>query len=289
MLLGSHTVESLNSSRSSERPSTSRHSTSRPRVRPPSESVTPSSVAPLRLLLSMTLSMNGTVFSRVYPRATSRVRCRYCTSPPSRPGCGKARSWVSAGRIWTSPPDAPQSSRRSTASVALFKEPKTRSSRRSVPLLPELVAELLRLRDEQEQRRRKLGDRYHDHDLVLCQEDGKPLHAHNIVRRGFRQALKRAGLPRIRFHDLRHTAATLPCGRGRTPRSWPGCSGTPRCWSPWIPTRTRSRRSRRGGAEPGRAARDDRAGGAAAVRSPSFPGNHLMIFRLRIVPSGGTF
>lgn len=100
----------------------------------------------------------------------------------------------------------------------LFKPPKTPKSRRSVPLSLELVAELLRERDEQERRRRPLGDRHRDLGLVFCQEDGKPLHAHNLVRRDFRKVLARAGLPRIRFHDLRHTAATLFLARNVHPK-----------------------------------------------------------------------
>jgi len=100
-----------------------------------------------------------------------------------------------------------------------FKEPKTPSSRRVVPLSPPLVEELLRLRTEQEERKRKLGDRYHDLDLVFCNHNGGPLQAHNLVRRDFRKVLARAKLPMIRFHDLRHTAATRLFGAGVHPKA----------------------------------------------------------------------
>ena len=40
----------------------------------------------------------------------------------------------------------------------------------------------------------------------------------NLLRRSFRPLLEKAGLPRIRFHDLRHTAATLMMGRGVHPK-----------------------------------------------------------------------
>ena len=40
----------------------------------------------------------------------------------------------------------------------------------------------------------------------------------NLMSRSFRPLLTRAGLPRIRFHDLRHTAATLLLGRGVHPK-----------------------------------------------------------------------
>jgi integrase len=46
-------------------------------------------------------------------------------------------------------------------------------------------------------------------ELVFGDTRGGPVRKSNLVRRSFLPLLKRAGLPRIRFHDLRHTAATL--------------------------------------------------------------------------------
>jgi integrase len=43
---------------------------------------------------------------------------------------------------------------------------------------------------------------------------GKPLHPSNFPQRSFHPLLERARLPRIRFHDLRHSAATLLLGPG---------------------------------------------------------------------------
>ncbi|MDP7421340.1 MAG: site-specific integrase, partial [bacterium] len=45
--------------------------------------------------------------------------------------------------------------------------------------------------------------------LVFTTKLGTPVHKSNLVNRSFRRVLERAGLPRIRFHDLRHSAATL--------------------------------------------------------------------------------
>jgi integrase len=95
----------------------------------------------------------------------------------------------------------------------LFKEPKSRQSRREVSLPPLLVEELRRLREAQKENRRLLSDRYHDYDLVFCQANGKPLHPSD-VRKDFHRILKAAGLPRIRFHDLRHSCATLRLAAG---------------------------------------------------------------------------
>jgi integrase len=78
-----------------------------------------------------------------------------------------------------------------------FKEPKTPKSRRTIAV-PPLLHEVLR------QARGKASD----DALVFCQPNGKPLHGHNITRRDLREVLKRAKVPRLRFHDLRHAHAS---------------------------------------------------------------------------------
>ena len=100
----------------------------------------------------------------------------------------------------------------------IFKEPKSAMSRRTIALSPLLVEELNKLRSQQEDHRRLLGDGYKDHQLVFCQSDGRPLHAHNLTQRDFRRVLERAGLPHIRFHDLRHSHATHLLRQGVPPK-----------------------------------------------------------------------
>jgi integrase len=100
----------------------------------------------------------------------------------------------------------------------LTKEPKSARSRRPVALPPLLVVTLREVQEIQATRRRDLGSAYVDHGLIFCQPDGKPLHAHNVSQRDFRRVVKRAGVPRIRFHDLRHCHATLLLQQGVHPK-----------------------------------------------------------------------
>jgi integrase len=53
---------------------------------------------------------------------------------------------------------------------------------------------------------------------VFCNSLGRPLERQNILRRSFVPLLERAGLPRIRFHDLRHSSATLLLSLGEHPK-----------------------------------------------------------------------
>ncbi len=87
--------------------------------------------------------------------------------------------------------------------------PKTAGSRRQVTLPSLAVDALGRHKDNQSAQRLLCGDAWEDHGLVFTNEVGRPMDATNLRRRYFQPLLERAGLPRIRFHDLRHTAATL--------------------------------------------------------------------------------
>lgn len=64
----------------------------------------------------------------------------------------------------------------------------------------------------------KVGSDYQDQDLIFATAKGTPWDAHNVVNRQFLPALKDAGLRRIRFHDLRHTCATLLINQGVPPK-----------------------------------------------------------------------
>jgi integrase len=63
-------------------------------------------------------------------------------------------------------------------------------------------------RARQNEERLSVGPLWQDHGLVFPSGVGTPLLGGNL-NRAFKDLLKRAGLPEIRFHDLRHTCATL--------------------------------------------------------------------------------
>jgi integrase len=103
-------------------------------------------------------------------------------------------------------------------SLHLVKQLKTRSSRRQVLLASVAVDALGRHLARQREERLRLGLGWDDHGLVFPNTVGKPLHPSNVLQRSFYPLLKRAGLPRIHFHDLRHSAATLLLGLGIHPK-----------------------------------------------------------------------
>ena len=88
-------------------------------------------------------------------------------------------------------------------------EPKTPQSRRSVTLPTSAVTSLAGHRSCQVRDKLRLGPGYQDHDLIFCTSHGTPLDMPGITRRHFYPLLEKAGLPKIRVYDLRHTCATL--------------------------------------------------------------------------------
>ena len=88
-------------------------------------------------------------------------------------------------------------------------EPKSRQSRRAIALVAEVVESLRRHRARQEADRAKAGSEWAEKGYVFTNEFGRPLEPTRLLRYEYYPLLARAGLPRIRFHDLRHSMATL--------------------------------------------------------------------------------
>jgi integrase len=75
-------------------------------------------------------------------------------------------------------------------------------------LLPEVVAALKDHRVRQVEHRLQIADLWQDHGLVFCSGLGTPINPSNLAR-DFHMLCERAGVPRIRIHDVRHTYVTL--------------------------------------------------------------------------------
>ena len=106
---------------------------------------------------------------------------------------------------------------RSGGRIALG-EPKTKGSRRPVHLTGAAVEASRGHLERQLEEIERLGDLYHDHGLVFTSQVGTLINPTNLRRRSFAALLERAGLPQIRFQDLRHTCATLLLSRNVHPR-----------------------------------------------------------------------
>ena len=94
-------------------------------------------------------------------------------------------------------------------------EPKTAAGRRTVRLGAMAVSVLKRQRSLQLEQRLAAGPAWDEQGLLFANTMGMPLDAARVTRK-FQDTLYRAGLPKIRFHDLRHTAATLLIEQGVT-------------------------------------------------------------------------
>ncbi|OXS77910.1 tyrosine-type recombinase/integrase [Domibacillus enclensis] len=89
-----------------------------------------------------------------------------------------------------------------------FSKPKTKSSVRKIKVGDSLLTDLKRWKGQQNELKMIHRKIFVDHDLVFTTETGKPIYPRTMTHM-FNQIIKEAGVPKIRFHDLRHTHATL--------------------------------------------------------------------------------
>uniref|UniRef100_A0A7U4DLV7 Integrase family protein n=1 Tax=Geobacillus sp. (strain Y4.1MC1) TaxID=581103 RepID=A0A7U4DLV7_GEOS0 len=99
----------------------------------------------------------------------------------------------------------------------IFKEPKTKKSKRQISISQHVVNILKKHKQKQEFQKEKLGTQYQDNNLIVCTDDGKPLDPRNLLRQFYR-LIEEANVPRISFHDLRHTHATILMQQGENPK-----------------------------------------------------------------------
>jgi integrase len=97
--------------------------------------------------------------------------------------------------------------------VCQFKEPKTAHSRRRVAMMPKLAVLLKEYRANREVFYLELGRILSLDDLVFTSVTGEPLNP-SVLTHNFHKLTAHAGLTGVRFHDLRHTFASLMLLRG---------------------------------------------------------------------------
>jgi integrase len=90
--------------------------------------------------------------------------------------------------------------------------PKTPKSRRTIAITL-ADAEVLRSHRAHQAAIRLACPTWHQLDLVFCRDDGKPTHPNSLAR-AFAQLIEAAGVPRIRMHDMRHSAISLMLANG---------------------------------------------------------------------------
>lgn len=91
-----------------------------------------------------------------------------------------------------------------------YREPKTKAGKRAIAITSELVKVL----SEHKETLKNHGD----NDPVFQNKKGKPINKANVISREFHPALERAGIRRIRFHDLRHTYGAIMATMGEYPK-----------------------------------------------------------------------
>ncbi|MHB8571739.1 MAG: site-specific integrase [Candidatus Dormibacteria bacterium] len=96
-------------------------------------------------------------------------------------------------------------------------EPKSVTSRRSIPMTDAAVVALRRHRQRQREEQIAAGDLWNESEFVFTGATGKPLDA-STVQRQFQRMLRDAGMSAMRFHGLRHSCASLLMAQGISPR-----------------------------------------------------------------------
>jgi site-specific recombinase XerD len=97
--------------------------------------------------------------------------------------------------------------------AAIVGELKTPRSRRALALPAVVAAALAAHRERQARERAAAGEQWREHGLVFPSSIGTPLGPRNLTR-AFHGLLARSGLARMRWHDLRHSAASILLAQG---------------------------------------------------------------------------
>lgn len=95
--------------------------------------------------------------------------------------------------------------------------PKTKKSIRKIPISDEVVQVLKQYKNEQNKHKEEYKNIYKDNDIVFAKDDGTFQDPRELLHQ-FHRILEKAGVRKCRFHDLRHTFASLLLQAGETPK-----------------------------------------------------------------------
>jgi integrase len=94
-----------------------------------------------------------------------------------------------------------------------FSAPKTRYGKRSIALGTKMIEILRKHYEHQQADQLKACEAWKEYGLIFTTINGTPIHPRNLLR-DYKKLLHDAGLPPFRFHDLRHTAASILLAQG---------------------------------------------------------------------------
>ena len=103
--------------------------------------------------------------------------------------------------------------RTSAGNEIVVKEPKNKTSRRTLHMPPDIEEVLLREKEKQRFYKEKLGNTYQDSGYVVTFEDGRPMRP-NYASELFTKFIKDNGLPPLTLHGLRHSFASIASAKG---------------------------------------------------------------------------
>jgi integrase len=98
----------------------------------------------------------------------------------------------------------------------IFVPPKSAKGKRNIALTSRVVKVLKEHQVVQDKERLRAD--WQENGLIFPTIVGTPMYPHRLVQRYFKKLLRKADLPNVRFHDLRHTCATLLLTKGVHPK-----------------------------------------------------------------------
>lgn len=99
----------------------------------------------------------------------------------------------------------------------IIQDTKTASSTRRISIGSLLINDLVQQKEVIKANKEQFGNKYQDNDLVCCYENGEPIKPRRITET-FAYLTNKSGLPKIRFHDLRHSHASMLLNNGVNPK-----------------------------------------------------------------------